>query len=217
MYLMKQLFCQVIDSFKTCKTRGIGAGLVGLAQTVARVFYQRADYVVLEERFSKYAPAADPRPDLVIRRVTTRELVASLSPVTNLADMQRFYKLFDGGCFAFIASENDQVIGYCWASQHVEGSLNRVGAALSLGAGDAYIHDLFTAEAYRGRGIGRSLLIHCLEYLHENGYERAVAAVERDNIASLIVTRKAGYQVMGEISHSRIMLWNRFIDGRADI
>ena len=214
---MKQLFCQVIDSFKTCKTRGIGAGLVGLAQTVARVFYQRADYVILEERFSKYVPAADPRPDLVIQRVTTRELVASLSPVTNLADMQRLYKLFDGGCVAFIASENDEVIGYCWASQHVEGSLNRVGAALGLCARDAYVHDLFVTEACRGRGIGRSLLIHCLEYLHENGYARAVAAVEKDNIASLVVTRKAGYQAMREISHSRILLWNSFIDGKADI
>lgn len=192
------------------KEKGTRAVFTELGRIVARIFYQHAEYLILTHTLSACATTAGTQSGLTIRQATTRDLIASLSPIVGSADMARFYKLFEAGSIAFIASDNCQTVGCCWASQEADPSVNRVQAALPLYPGDAYMHDLFVSPTYQRRGIGQSLLTHCLEYLHESGYKRAVAAVDKDNLPSLELTSKTGFKVIGELSHVRTLFGNHF-------
>ncbi len=210
-YLLKQLIYRVIDSFKTFNEKGIRVGFAELGRTSTRIFYQRAEYVVLANILSENATPAKLQTGLIIRQVVAREEIASLiSPIADSPDTARFYQLFDHGSIAFIACQNDQAVGHCWISKDVDPSVNRVGAALRLGSRDAYVHDLFTSPAHRGKGIGRSLVNHHLGYLREHGHERAVTAVIKNNMPALKVHKGTGYKVVGELLHTRILFWNYF-------
>ena len=210
MYLPQQLWYRAIDSFQLSKEKGMRAALTELGKTGARILYQHADYVILTHTLSVPATTAQPSSGLAIRRATTRDAISTLSLTSGSADMARFYKLYEAGSHALIATNHGQIAGYCWASQGVDGSVNRVQAALPSYPGDAYVHDLFVSPTHRRQGVGQALLIHCLEYLHKSGYKRALAAVAKDNIPSLTLTRNTGYIVIGELSHMRILFWGHF-------
>jgi ribosomal protein S18 acetylase RimI-like enzyme len=209
-YLLKQFLYRVDDSLDRFKEEGIRVGLAQLGRTSARMLHQRADYVVMANTLAEFATRPEPRSGLVIRQAATPEEIAKLSPIADSADIARFYKLIENGSTAFAAYHNDQVVGYCWASGRIDQSVNRVQAALRLRPGDAYTHDLFISPSYRGRGLGRSLLSHCLRYLGKCGYKRTVAAVQKDNIPSLKLTKKIGYEIIGELHHTRTLFWDHF-------
>ncbi|MEQ8318507.1 MAG: GNAT family N-acetyltransferase [Phycisphaerales bacterium] len=54
----------------------------------------------------------------------------------------------------------------------------------------AWINELATLEAYRGRGIGTALVRRMLGLLAERGYRQAWLATEHDNAAARAVYRK---------------------------
>ena len=210
LYLLKQLSCRVSDSLQRFRDEGIQAGLAQLGCTGARILHQQADYVVVANTLAEFTITPEQRSGLVIRQAATSEEIARLSPIADSADIARFYKLIENGSTAFAAYQNDQPVGYCWASEEIDKSVNRIQAALRLRPGDAYTHDLLVSPAYRGRGLGESLLSHCLDYLRECGYRRAVAAIQTDNIPSLKLNRKIGYEVIGRLQHTRILFWDHF-------
>jgi putative acetyltransferase len=57
-------------------------------------------------------------------------------------------------------------------SYRVDGELLAVGALKHLDAGHAEVKSMHTAEAARGRGIGRAMLEHLLGVARERGYRR---------------------------------------------
>ena len=57
-------------------------------------------------------------------------------------------------------------------SYRASGTVLGIGAIKSLGAGHAEIKSMHTAEAARGRGIGRAILAHLLELARARGVRR---------------------------------------------
>jgi GNAT superfamily N-acetyltransferase len=208
MRLLRQLLYRLIASLRVFQEKGLRAGFLELGQTVRRIFYQRSEHIVIANVLSDQVFLLDPKPGLVIRQMTTREEIAKLSQIANVADMARFYRMFDGGSIAFIASQNDHPVGYCWISKEVDRGVNPVQPPLR--PGDACVHDLFVSPAHRGQGIGQALVSHRLRFLREHGYKRAIAAVLKDNIPALKVDERTGYTHIGEMSHVRILFWNSF-------
>jgi ribosomal protein S18 acetylase RimI-like enzyme len=209
-YLIKQLSYRMIDSFRTIKEEGIRSGIAEFGRTIARIFYGRAEYLVLANSLSDRLDGADPQPEFTICQVTTLEEIEGLGPIADSADMARFHELFESGSMVFIASQNAEVVGYCWVSSGAGQDVNRIAAALQLEDGDAYVHDLFTSMAHRSKGVGRSLVSHRLRYLREHGYKRAVGAVFANNVPALKVNKKTGYESIGVLHHYRVLFWNHF-------
>jgi len=209
MHLLKQLFYYLIDSVRTFQEEGVRAGLERLGQTIARVFYQRAEYIIVANVLSGQAPLPNPGVGLTIRQVTTSEEIAKLSSIPDLANnMERFYRMFDNGSIGFIAFQNDQAVGCAWISQKIDPSMIRV--QVPLRPGDACVHNLFVSPTHRGQGIGQALVSHRLQFLREHGYKRAIAAVLKDNIPALKVDKKTGYTPIGEMTHTRILSWDLY-------
>ena len=209
-YLLEQLFYRTIQTFNTFREKGLRAGFTELGQTGARIFYQRASYVILANMLSECETTAELPPGLVIRQIASLEDIACLRSIADSADIARFHKLFNTGSIGFVAFENDQAVGCCWTSQEVNQNVNRVQAALHLRPGDAYGHDLFTSPMHRRRGIGKALATHRLQFLHERGYNRAVGGVSKDNAPALKLNKAIGYKPIGEVNHTRILFWDRF-------
>lgn len=57
---------------------------------------------------------------------------------------------------------------------------------------------------YRGKGIGMALMKKMLEYLEQEGYEKASLAVQKDNYA-LGMYQKAGFTIVDENEEEYIM------------
>jgi GNAT superfamily N-acetyltransferase len=208
-HLWKQLFYHLVDSIRTFKEKGVPAGLVTLGRTMARIFYRRDEYVIVANVLSERVPFPNLRSGLVIRQVTTREEIASLGSIADLAnDMERFYKMFDNGSVGFIAWQSDRAVGCCWLSQKIYPSMIRV--QVPLRPGDACAHNLFVSPTHRGQGIGQALVSHRLQFLREHGYKRAIAAVLKDNIPALKVDTKTGYTPIGDMTHTRVLFWDLY-------
>lgn len=208
MRLSRPLLYRLISTLRAFQKKGLWAGSAELGRTVLRIFYQRGEYIIIAHTLSGQIPPPAPKPGLVVRQVNTRDEIANLSSIAEPVDMARFYKMFDHGSIAFIAFQNGQSVGCCWISQEVDRRVNRV--QFPLGPGDACVHDLFVSPAHRGQGLGKSLILHRLRFLREHGYRRALGVVLKDNVPALKINKKAEYEHIGEMSHTRILFWDSF-------
>jgi GNAT superfamily N-acetyltransferase len=206
MYLLRQLLYRLAGTLRACQERGWRAGFVELGQIVGRIFYQRAEYVIMANELSSQVLLPDPKPDLTIRQVTVWEEIASLSQIADSVDVVRFHEMFDNGSIVFVAFQDGRPAGYCWISQEIHRSVNR--AQPPLRSGDACVHDLFVSPEYRGRGVGKALILYRLWFLCEHGYDRAIAVVVQDNVAALELDKKTGYSCIGRMTHTRVLFWD---------
>lgn len=205
--LLRQLLCRLGSSVRAFQTEGWRAGLLALESTLSRILYQRGEYTVLANDLSGHLAVPDPKADLVILQATAREELAVLNSMVHPADLARFYSLFDRGSTAFVAFQNSEAVGYGWISPAIDPAVHRVPAPLC--PGDACLHDLFVSPAHRRQGIGLALISHRLRFLHDHGYRRAIAVVRKDNLPSLRANKNAGYRRIGEMTHARLLLWDR--------
>jgi GNAT superfamily N-acetyltransferase len=207
MHLLSQLLYRLITALKVFRENGLRAGFVELGQTIWRIFYQRAEYTAMAKELSRQAYPAAGEPDLIIRRATTREEILALSSIADLADMARFQRMFDQGSVVLIALRGGQAVGYGWISHRIDRRTNRLQPPLR--PGDACLHDLFVSPAHRGQGIAQALVARRLQFLREEGYKRSIIAVAQGNAPALRVAEKAGYRPVGEMSHTRLLFWDR--------
>ncbi len=208
MYFVKQLFYHLASDRTIFKEQGPRAGLAQLGRVIGRVFYQHDEYVVLANSLTIPNQTSLPnfKPDFVIRQVITSGDLNRLKPIADIADMARFYHMFECGSMVFIAFQNEKPVGYGWISAEIDRTANRLQPPLH--PGDACMHDLFVAPAYQNRGIGQALISHRLQFLQEQGYQRAIIAVLKDNAPALKAVERTGYIYVGQMRHTRILFWD---------
>ncbi len=85
-----------------------------------------------------------------------------------------------------LAWDGDKVIGYCWTrTSYKEGAGERIGQVFMLGVD----------PDYRGRGIGKGLLLAGLSYLWGKGFTVAELTVDSSNKAAYALYRSNGFKV----------------------
>ncbi len=90
-------------------------------------------------------------------------------------------KIHDKSYFEFlVAYENDTVIGFMNLYAHSEHIIS-CGPAIK--------------EQFQNRGFGFSAETKALEYAKDRGYTIAVASVDENNIASIILHEKLGFEL----------------------
>lgn len=110
-----------------------------------------------------------------------------LSP--DLAEMtRRFEALIDGGYPYLVAAQEDQIVGYAYASAHRPRPAYRFTVENSI---------YLDPKAQR-RGIGGKLLARLIAECESRGYRQMVAVIgDSANAGSIAVHRNAGFQMIG--------------------
>ncbi|WP_371426024.1 N-acetyltransferase family protein [Tardiphaga sp.] len=110
-----------------------------------------------------------------------------LSP--DLAEMaRRFEALIDSGYPYLVAAQEDQIVGYAYASAHRPRPAYRFTVENSI---------YLDPKAQR-RGIGGKLLARLIAECESRGYRQMVAVIgDSANAGSIAVHRNAGFQMIG--------------------
>lgn len=213
MYLVKRLFQELGEIIDTFKKKGLKVGILHFCEIIQRVVYSKAEYFLMAHDLdlSHIDHDFEAANRLIIRRVQSIDEIDCLSPLRGLSDfipdpVNWMKKVFDDGGAGFIALHDNQPVGCSWISFKVTPELMRVPVPLE--PGDAYLHALFVARDKRNLGCGRLLAIHRLRYLRENGYKRGVIIVLKNNAPALRVDKILGYECIGEVIHTRFLLWD---------
>lgn len=107
------------------------------------------------------------------------------------------------GDIAVLAKLNERAAGIVWCScknVHVP-ELDR---ALSLGPGEAYIHDLFVAPHARGRSLAPVILEFLALELRARDIYKSWALIGSNNVASIRAFEKAAYASVADIIQAHI-------------
>ena len=73
-----------------------------------------------------------------------------------------------------------------------------------------YLPMIGVDPAYQGQGIGEALTLHRLRVARKQGYKNLVTRIKKDNIASLFIAQRFGYKRVGDMTHKRYLLWEKF-------
>jgi mycothiol synthase len=88
----------------------------------------------------------------------------------------------------FLIFDSDKPVGYCWT--RIE-----VGKKKASGEGTGRIYMLGVDPDYRGRGLGRQLLLVGLSYLKNKSLRVAVLTVDSNNKAARVLYKSVGFEL----------------------
>ena len=92
----------------------------------------------------------------------------------------------------WVAADGDTVVGYLAVT---------FGWSLEYRGRDAFVDELYLAEAYRGRGLGREAIGLAEGACREAGVRTLHLEVERENAVARVLYQRAGFS-----SHERILM-----------
>lgn len=100
--------------------------------------------------------------------------------------------------YCFCAEVDKKIVGAVWVRNiHGYGSVDAFTPELSI--------SLY--KNYRGFGIGTALMRKMLDYLKQQGYQRASLAVQKDNYA-VKMYQKVGFRIVDENEQEYIMIYS---------
>lgn len=113
----------------------------------------------------------------------------------------------------------------------VLGAVDRDGALLGFASYGAFRphaaykysieHSIYVHREQRGRGIGQALLARLLELATEQEYHVMIGGIDRENVASIALHEKLGFEPAGIIRHAGykfgrwldLAFYQRLLDG----
>jgi GNAT superfamily N-acetyltransferase len=109
-----------------------------------------------------------------------------------------------------VARVGDRVVAAAW-SRRAQGGVAWIDYELALAPDEIYLHDAYTDEAWRGRGIAHVLCVWQLAHLRDQGFRRALRATVVENAAALRAHGKSGFRPIALITHVRLGPWRRTV------
>lgn len=114
-------------------------------------------------------------------------------------------------CIAIIV--DGELAAYCWFSLRPT-EMDR-GLEVRFDRSMVYQYKAFTFRAHRGQRLALLILKRALEIYAENGVDRVVAYIARNNFASLAAAKGAGFRVAGNVYVMQRRSWLRVYATRA--
>jgi GNAT superfamily N-acetyltransferase len=210
----KHLYSNWFETFSISKDKSVSSVALELGQFIKLMLFKKIEMFIIAFDLSSKIRFPDLKCGLTIYPITTHEQIASLNEVVGLSNYKPYdtinwlHKIFNNGSIGFIAFKNDHPVGCCWASEKTPSSLFP-GVRIPLERGNICVHTLFVSQINRRQKVGKALAIYRLRFLQNKGYKRALATVEKDNIAALKTDKKIGYVTIGEVSGVRVLFWSR--------
>ena len=183
---------------------GVKSALPAIGLEIARLPYRHLSFLIVARSLSEPLPDLCPRIPLEIRLLGCSDLKL-VRQIHRPSEARACARRLERGHTGLLAFYQGQVAGYAWACTEVHPSLERV--QLTLAPDDVLCVDAYTAPAFRGKGVQTALALARCRLFRDQGYQRAIAYIERRNAPSLAVWRKLGGQEIGEIEFRRIGPW----------
>jgi len=114
----------------------------------------------------------------------------------------------DAGHWCAGARIEGRVVSVCWVAPR-GGRVDYLDRDLPLGGGEAYLYEVFTEPAVRGRGISSQVLAFASRRARTTGCRRIVALVNPENRAAFPPLERNGYRRTGVIGYMTIGPWRR--------
>jgi ribosomal protein S18 acetylase RimI-like enzyme len=107
-----------------------------------------------------------------------------------------------------VASKDNQLAAYGWFTSEVDPVVERT--YVPLAQDEIFVFDLFTMPTFRCQGIQSALFQQMLQLARKRGYKRALSLVMVDNLPSLNLHDKLGFQVISRFTKVRVLGLVRF-------
>jgi RimJ/RimL family protein N-acetyltransferase len=177
-----------------------------VGQEMVSLPYRRLKFVVMARSLLEPLPQLDPKVTLEIREFKPTDL-SQVWQLDRPSQAKLCSRRLNRGHRGLLAFYQGQLAGYAWGCADVDPTLERV--PIVLNPGDMLCVDVYTAPAYRSRGVHTALTLARFKLFHELGFRRAIAYIDVCNYPSLAVWQKVGSQVVAHIDFSRIGPWRQ--------
>jgi hypothetical protein len=105
---------------------------------------------------------------------------------------------FSRGALCIIIAVESRIIAYTWIHFNFYDSLGLPGT-IYLGKGEVFIGPFYTDISYRGKGLYYHLMQNSLLYLKKQGINYVYSASTSENIATIKVCVRSGFDVIGSV------------------
>jgi GNAT superfamily N-acetyltransferase len=176
-------------------------GLRGLLfRSLSATLYRRV--VLVARDIDAGPPVAHSRLALELGFLTLDDLAeyVRLRPDTGAAETER--RLLTGQR-CVLARHRGEIVSARWVSTIVA-EIDYLGLSFDLPPGVAYVHDVYTAPAARGRGISSEARRGYEDELRRAGIRRLLGSFMPENVAGLGLVTGAGYRRAGMIGCVRL-------------
>jgi len=167
-------------------------GVRGLTGRIGGRIWYSNDKFICRRSLTTPTRAFEPPLRSHARRFTaaTNEFCAIYREFT---DDTAFMERFTGKVWCHVAFVDDDPAAFLWTSLGDCEFPSPLNTSVRLGQGDAYVMELYTRPAYRGKGLALLLYNTLSEELRGLGFKRAFLSVDVANRAPLRAMEKAGY------------------------
>lgn len=198
---------EITGEFKqTRETEGLLAALGMLARLAKEVLFFQGDCHLYARPLAP-SFAVDTTKGLSFQWGTLADL-GLFQDVQQQSDVAWYRELLEQQRSCLMAIKEGKLAAYGWFSTQVEPALERTYVPLS--EGDIYIFDLYTLPDFRRQGIQGRLVKEMLNLAGAEGYKRALSLVSIDNIPSIRLHEKLGFEVLSRFRKIRFLGFVRF-------
>lgn len=174
-------------------------------RALAATCYRRA--VLVEHPLDAPLPVGEAGASVEIARLAAAE-VSDYVAFRPDADPTVIESRLEQGQVCFTARHEGRIVSAAWiATGHVW--IDYLGCRLSLAPDEAFLHESFTARAFRGRNIPVVRARHEAEYFRAAGCRRIVAIIVPENAPALRHAEKSGWRRVGVMGYVKLGPWRR--------
>jgi ribosomal protein S18 acetylase RimI-like enzyme len=188
-------------------SQGLSAATSSFARNVQRQLFFRGDCFLYARWLDEGMPPGPAIDDLEFRETRIDELHL-FETVQKQSDVLWYKLLLERERSCVMALRNNQLAAYGWFTSQVDPVVERT--YVPLAEDEILLFDLFTRPAFRRQGIQSRLLQHILELTGKRGCKRAFSLVAVDNVPSLNLHEKLGFQVISRFTKVKILGLVRF-------
>ena len=145
-----------------------------------------------------------PEVDVAIRQATLGDL-ALLGTILPPLRMKRIARKLQAGEKCVVAIKEQKAVAYVFAA--FAGTPSTKESQLELAPGEAYIWAGYALPSFRRQGVVRAINLHLCRLLQEEGYEKTVLLVDRNNKVSLGHCKKTGYRITDRVTLLGVLGW----------
>jgi ribosomal protein S18 acetylase RimI-like enzyme len=194
---------ETLEDFRQVRiSQGCYSAVAMLVRAAKQVLFCRSDCFLYARSLEDPIPIAHSINGLVLTEAQVSDLHL-FEAVQKPSDAVWYEMLLERGRTSVVALKDDQLAAYGWFTSEVDPAVERT--YVPLARDEVFVFDLYTRPAFRRQGIQGVLLRHMLELARRRGYKRALSLVMVNNVPSLNLHSKLGFQPICCFTRVRIL------------
>lgn len=196
----------------------IGGARVFFIQ-LTRQIYSRDTLLGLEKTLDTNGVRVESRLPYVLKKASLKDInelaarakTESAPSAHELLERKWFFENGFTDCYIARSIDTGEPCGIAWLVSPDDNIMTRgfESRLPALKKGEVLLENCYTFEKYRGRGIMPAIVHELQETARNNGFQRMLTYVRRDNAASLQVFKKLKFSKFEEVSELKLFFRTR--------